>query len=410
MQLSPYGGAAVLLEQCAAPQPRRPPPRFSLVILAVLLFALMGGLAGQAAPAATSSALRASLAQQRKHNDNALMMLGGYPGTSYSVLAHDIAAALGGRDGLRLLAVDAAGGVESLRDLLLLRGVDLALTPANVLVYVNAEATFGPGLQDRLTYITQLYGEEVHILVGPGTDSFEKLRGKKIAVPPEDGNAEFAVQDLLRRLRIEAQVVKVAAPDAIDEVRSGVFGALVLVGGKPLRFVAGLPKDGSLRLLALPSTQALGDGYAPADFRSEDYPALIPSGQTIDTASISAVLVTNNTAKSDESNRRITKFVPAFFGALSELAGPQWHPKWSEVNLAATLNGWSRFAAAKEWLDRSTQEQSASVQKAFEEFLAANSPPGAPALSASARRQLFEEYVKWTRNSMLRTSHQAVSP
>jgi TRAP-type uncharacterized transport system substrate-binding protein len=374
------------------------------------LFALMGGLAGQAAPAATSSALRASLAQQRKHNDNALMILGGYPGTSYSVLAHDMAAALGGRDGLRLLAVDAAGGVESLRDLLLLRGVDLALTPANVLVYVNAEATFGPGLQERLTYITQLYGEEVHILVGPGTDSFEKLRGKKIAVPPEDGNAEFAVQDLLRRLRIEAEVVKVAAPDAIDEVRSGGFGALVLVGGKPLRFVAGLPKDGSLRLLALPSTQALGDGYAPADFRSEDYPALIPSGQTIDTASISAVLVTNNTAKSDESNRRITKFVPAFFGALSELAGPQWHPKWSEVNLAATLNGWSRFAAAKEWLDRSTQEQSASVQKAFEEFLAANSPPGAPALSPSARRQLFEEYVKWTRNSMLRTLHQAVSP
>jgi uncharacterized protein len=410
MQQSPYGGAAVLLEQCAAPQPRRPPPRFSLVILAVLLFALMGGLAGQAAPAATSSALRASLAQQRKHNDNALMILGGYPGTSYSVLAHDMAAALGGRDGLRLLAVDAAGGVESLRDLLLLRGVDLALTPANVLVYVNAEATFGPGLQERLTYITQLYGEEVHILVGPGTDSFEKLRGKKIAVPPEDGNAEFAVQDLLRRLRIEAEVVKVAAPDAIDEVRSGGFGALVLVGGKPLRFVAGLPKDGSLRLLALPSTQALGDGYAPADFRSEDYPALIPSGQTIDTASISAVLVTNNTAKSDESNRRITKFVPAFFGALSELAGPQWHPKWSEVNLAATLNGWSRFAAAKEWLDRSTQEQSASVQKAFEEFLAANSPPGAPALSPSARRQLFEEYVKWTRNSMLRTLHQAVSP
>jgi TRAP-type uncharacterized transport system substrate-binding protein len=410
MQLSPYGGVAVLPERCAAPHPRRPPPLFSLVILAVLFFSLMGGLAAQAAPAERSSALRASLAQQRRHNENALMILGGYPGTSYSMLAHDLADALGGRDGLRLLAVDAAGGVESLRDLLLLRGVDLALAPANVLVYVKQEATFGPSLQERLTYITQLYGEEVHILVGPGTDSFEKLRGGKIAVPPEDGNAEFAVRDLLRRLRIEAEVVKVAAPDAIDEVRSGAFAALVLVGGKPLRFVAGLPKDGSLRLLALPSTQALGEGYSPADFRSEDYPALIPSGQTIDTASISAVLVTNNTAKSDESNRRITKFVPAFFGALSELAGPQWHPKWGEVNLAATLGGWPRFAAAKEWLDKTTQEQSASVQKAFEEFLRASSPPGAPPISPSVRRQLFEEYVKWTRNSMMRAPYQAVSP
>jgi TRAP-type uncharacterized transport system substrate-binding protein len=409
MQLSIRRRATVLLERYGARLRRRRPPEFRLVVLTVLLFPLMGWLAGQAVLAQTSSALRASLPQQKKHNESALMILGGYPGTTYSGLAHDIAAALGGRDGLRLLAVDAAGGTESLRDLLLLRGIDLALVPANTLVYTNDAATFGPGLQERLTYITLLYGEEVHILVGPGTDSIENLRGRKIAVPPEDGNTEFAVQDLLRRLRIKADVVRVAAPDAIDEVRSGTFAALVLMGGKPLRFVAGLPKDGSLRLLALPPNQALGDGYSPADFRADDYPALIPGGRTIDTVSVSTVLVTNNTAKSDESNRRITRFVPAFFGALSDLAGPQWHPKWREVNFAATLTGWSRFAAAREWLDRTTQEQSASVQKAFEAFLRANSPPGSPAMSPRERRQLFEEFVKWTRDST-GTPYQAVRP
>ena len=59
---------------------------------------------------------------------------------------------------------------------------------------------------------------------------------------------------------------------------------------------------------------------------------------------------------------------------LSELAGPQRHPKWGGVNLAATLTGWLRAAAAKEWLDRTTQEQSASVEKAFEAFLSATAP------------------------------------
>jgi TRAP-type uncharacterized transport system substrate-binding protein len=135
----------------------------------------------------------------------------------------------------------------------------------------------------------------------------EDLRGKKIAVPPADGNSEFTIRDLLRRLHIDAEVVKMAAADASDEVRSGTIAALVLTGGKPLRFVTGLPKDGSLRLLALPSTPALDDAYSPAGFRSEDYPALIPGGQAIDTVSVSAVLVANNTPKWDESNRRIAR-------------------------------------------------------------------------------------------------------
>jgi hypothetical protein len=88
-----------------------------------------------------------------------------------------------------------------------------------------------------------------------------------------------------------------------------------------------------------------------------------------------------------------------FFGALSELAGPQRHPKWGEVNLAATLPGWTRTAAAKDWLDQTKQEQTASVQKVFEDFLRASSPPGSPPPSPKERSQLFDEFVKWTRNA-----------
>lgn len=374
------------------------------IILAILLVPLIAFLKGQAALAQpTTASQRASLTQQKalqkKYNDGRLMILGGYPGTTYFNLVHEMAAALAGSEDLRLVVVDAAGGMESLRDLLFLRGVDLALVPENVLDYADSMVSFGPGLRERLTYVTRLYGEEVHILVGPDTNSVENLRGKKIAVPLEDGNAEFTIRDLLRRYRVDAQVIKVAAADAIDEVRSGAFAAVALMGGKPLRFVAGLPKDGSVRLLPLPSTQALGDGYSPSSFRADDYPALIPDEQIIDTVSVGAVLVANNTAKPDESNQRIARFVPAFFGALSDLAGPQSHPKWGEVNLMATLAKWPRYPAAREWLDRISREQTASVQRDFEQFLSANTPPGSPARSPEERRQLFDEYLKWTRST-----------
>jgi TRAP-type uncharacterized transport system substrate-binding protein len=384
-----------------------------LIVLSTLFFPPIACLKGQGALAETSPAYRrAVLAQQqaqKRHNEGRLMILGGNPGTTYFNLVHDMAAALAGNNDLRLIAVDAPGGIESLRDLLFLRGVDLALVPGNVLEYADTMASFGPGLRERLTYISQIYGEEVHVLVGPGINSVENLRSKKVAVPPEDGNAEFTARDLLRRFRIDAEVVKVAAVDAIDDVRSGAFAALVLMGGKPLRFVAGLPKDGSLHLLALPSTQALGDDYSPSSFRVDDYPALIPEGQIIDTVSVGAVLVANNTAKWDDSNRRIARFIPPFFGALSELAGPRWHPKWGEVNLAANLTRWQRFPAAQEWLDRTLREQTASVQRDFEKFLSANSPPGSPMRSPEAQRRLFEEYLKWTRGAT-GAPHEATRP
>jgi hypothetical protein len=94
----------------------------------------------EAALARTPIKLQRSLraqqqAQQRKLNEGSLIILAGFPGTPYFEEVHDIAAALDGSDGLRLIGVDAAGGIGSLQDLLqdlmLLRGIDLALVPAN---------------------------------------------------------------------------------------------------------------------------------------------------------------------------------------------------------------------------------------------------------------------------------------
>jgi TRAP transporter TAXI family solute receptor len=352
------------------------------------------------APSAFAETKQARSTQQKKINDSALMLVSGRPGTSYFTMARDIALAIGETDELRVLAVDGAGGADNIRDLLFLRGIDLALVPANVLAHQGTVASFGPNLAQRLTFVVQLYSEEIHILAGRSVASLEDLRGKKIAIPRQDPNAEFSVNDLLQRLGIEAEVVAMAAPDAIDEVRSGAVAALVLMGGKPLRTVASLPKDGSLRLLPLPHAAALADAYSPAAFRASDYPSLVAEGQTVETVAVSAVVVVNGAAKTDDAYRRVAKFVPAFFSALSELAGPQWHPKWSEVNLATEVTGLQRFAAAREWLVRIRRQQAAAMQKGFEEFLTTTGGAASATLSAAQRRELFEEFVKWSRKSV----------
>ena len=100
------------------------------------------------------------------------------------------------------------------------------------------------------------------------------------------------------------------------------------------------------------------------------------------------------------TSRSIARVIPVLFGALSGLALADRHPKWRDVNLAATLPGWSRFAAAEEWLVKAKEQQAGTLQKRFEDFLRATRKPGSPDLSAAEQKRLFEEFVGWTRKSL----------
>lgn len=374
------------------------PPTVLLVLGTLITTLLAAPVVLAQETRASRSAAAARPAQERKRNDNAPMILGGYPGTSYFDVAQDMRAMLTADPGVRLIVVDAPGGIDTLRDLTLLRGIDLALVSGNVLEFADNNGALGPALKDRISYVASLYEEEVHVLAGPGVAALENLAGKKVAVPPDDGNAEFTARDLLRRVHVEAEIVKVNPIDAIEDLQSGDLGALVLVGGKPSRFVSGLPRDGGLHLLAVPQ-KPLGEAYSPGNLSADDYPALIPPAQTVETVSVGIIVVANRTASDNDSHQRVAKFVPAFFAAFSDFSGRHRHPKWNEVNLAATLPGWSRFPEAKDWLVTALREQSASVQKGFERFLRARTPAGQQQPSAETRERLFKEYLEWNLTS-----------
>jgi TRAP-type uncharacterized transport system substrate-binding protein len=276
----------------------------------------------------------------------------------------------------------------------------MAIVASNVLSNAKISEVLGGNLQQKIVYVTRLYGEELHLLAGRGIGSLEDLNGKKVAVPIADGNALFAATDVFQRLSIQADIVQTDPVTAMEQVRSGEISAALLVGGKPLPLVSGLPKDGSLRLLGLRSALTSDESYAPAVFRAEDYPTLIPPNVAIETVSISAILLARNTKDGEESYRRVDKFVPLFFRGLTELAGPPRHPKWADVNLSAALTGWPRFGPAQQWLDNARTQQAAWLQKSFEDFLRTNNVSGSAPLSAAQRQKLFDEFVSWTRKSV----------
>ncbi|MET0531909.1 MAG: hypothetical protein ABW003_26855, partial [Microvirga sp.] len=113
---------------------------------------------------------------------------------------------------------------------------------------------------------------------------------------------------------------------------------------------------------------------------------------------VSSILAVYNWPEKTERYNKVARFVDVFFSKLPEFQKPPRHPKWVEVNLAASVPGWRRFKAAQEWLDRAGattgSAQSSGDRSAFDSFLTAR---GQGNVSATERERLFQEFTDWQR-------------
>ena len=92
------------------------------------------------------------------------------------------------------------------------------------------------------------------------------------------------------------------------------------------------------------------------------------------------------------------RFVEALFTKWDKFQQPPRHPKWRDVNLAATVPGWKRFPAAEDWLRENHVSQAVpAARKKFQQFLATTGRADEAAGSASDHERLFQEFIKWNR-------------
>jgi hypothetical protein len=205
--------------------------------------------------------------------------------------------------------------------------------------------------------------------------------------------------------------------EAVEKIRSGEIAATALIAGKPVRSMSKLTRRDGLHLVPIPySTQLIGD-YLPTTLTHNDYPDLVAPGEAVDTVAVGAVMITYNWPKTNPDRyRRIQTFVEAFFPKIAELQKPPRHPKWREVNLAATLPGWQRFEAAQAWLDNQHGEllrpsannndngnnnEPVTAEQAAREAVATSGSGARPAGAAVQPQQrrvdpaLYQEFLRW---------------
>lgn len=305
------------------------------------LAAATGGLAAQPAalPGAGASGARAN-------SGTVGLITGGVEGT-YIRIAADLASVLDDGERLRVLPIIGKGSMQNLFDIVYLRGVDIGIVQSDVLASVLRDNLL-PGVTQAVNYICKLYDEEVHILARPDITRVEDLAGKKVNIDVRGSGTAMTASLVFNKLQVAIQPTYDSQANALRRLQDGDVSALVYVAGSPASLFASIGGDSGLHFLAIPANSALIETYLPAQLAHETYPALVAQGSSVETLAVGAVMAVFNWQPGSEPHAKVARFIGALSDKFVQLQKPPRHPKWRDVNLAAQVPGWMRFASASD--------------------------------------------------------------
>jgi TRAP-type uncharacterized transport system substrate-binding protein len=320
---------------------------------------------------------------------------GGLIDGTYMRFADELGKVLDDGDNLRILPMVSYGAASNLDDLLYLRGVDLAVTQSDVFEYFRTERKT-PNLQNRVHYMLRLPIAELHILAKTDIRSIEDLRGKRVNFGPAGSGSSLTGTIVFQRLGVQVEQVLIDQQGALQKLQSGEVAALVRVVGKPVDFFTKISPNSGLRLISIPFSDTFADYYTAGEFETKDYPSLVVEGGKVDTIAVPAVLAVFNWPRGSDRYRRIERFAERLFSHWDQFLVPPRHPKWRDVNLNATVPGWTRHTIAEQMLTRfygSSASARDDINRDFQAFID-RVGTGVPQSQAD-REALFRQFLQW---------------
>jgi len=338
----------------------------------------------------------ADQAIKNRKNNWTVGIAGGQLSGTYMTFADELSQVLDDGDNLRVVPMVTYGAASNMDDLLYLRGVDIAVTQSDVFEYFRTQRKT-VNLDTRVNYIIRLPASELHILARNEIRSIEDLRGKKVSFGPEGSGSSLTGSIVFQRLGVKVEQLFLDNPTAMQKLKTGEIAALMRQINKPIEPFVKLPKDSGYHLLPIPFSKTFADYYTIGEFTDKDYPSLVPEGGRVDTLAVPAVLAVFNWPKGHDRYRRVARFVESMFSKWDKFRQPPRHPKWRDVNLAATVPGWTRWPVADEMLKRLRPNDVSDPQAASGEFAAflRNSGPANANLTPDQREKLFREFLQW---------------
>ena len=370
-------------------------------LLLCMSFFLLGLTAGPPAfaqaqaPAAATQSQEESIKEQK--NRNTVGIATGQLDAAYPQMAQDIAKILDDGDNLRVIPMLTYGSGGNVVDLLYLRNVDIAFIKSDNIEYFKQK--YNVNLRNRLHYITRLYDAELHILAKPEIKTLEDLQGKRVNIGVEGNAAHTTVPVVMKALGLDFEILTLDHAVGLEMMAKGEIDAAMRVGGKPMSTFTKAPEGKGFHFLSISTSQFakhLADKYVLGKLTHEDYPKLIAKDQTIITIAVPDILAVYNWPKSSDRHRRVEAFIVNFFKKFEKLKNPPFQAKWKDVNLAATLPGWTRAEVADRMLTELARSDPSMMREEFNAYLDREGGPGGLSVkSPTERQELFESFLAW---------------
>lgn len=400
---------------------------------------LTAPITGTVPPAATPTttppsrpAPNPAIVQQERAKQGAeatITIMGAERQANYTQLAEDIANSFEKLRGkpLRILPVLGRGSGANIIDMLQRKNIDVAITDRDVIDYLKKKDPILYGdIDKKINYIAKIANSELLIFAHNDIKNLENLRGKKISCSKEGSSAAVMCENLFQALKIEVEIINDDSDVAWQKMKNGEIAAAALSASPPVSGFEKVKPEDNLHLVpiseeSLPGVDftQLRSLYLPARLRHEQYPNMIPEGEEVPTIATSSLLVVYAWPTNSSRYKQLQKFVTLFFDNINTFRNAPNHQGWADINLAAEVPGWTRFPAAKTWLDskrkqagwepkkpsppeKTTEVADAApttidpeMRAAFDKFLDDFAKAGGSSETEEQKRALYAQFLKW---------------
>jgi uncharacterized protein len=321
------------------------------------------------------------------------------PASASVRMAEDLAGVVGDGATRRVLPIIGSNALQSITDLMLLHGIDMAILPADAVSYVREQRLY-PNI-GAVSYVAKLYEQEFHLLARRDIASVADLASRKVNVDPATGGTAITAGRVFRELNIPIAPTNDDSATALEKLRRGEIDAIAFVGTKPAALFMSdniNPAEG----LHFLNVAVRDPSYQPVQLTPEDYPGLVPQNTKIDTISVSMALFVAPFPRQSERYKNIARVVNTFFTQLASLQQGDHDRNWQKIALDDSLASWSRFEPADDWVKRNAAVASSDPEAMKEQFFrfldARAQSAGAAPMSAFEKEVLFDQFRRWQNN------------
>ena len=304
--------------------------------------------------------------EARQVNDDTVGIVFHYEDV-YRRLIEDMTAEFAGSSDVRIVPIIGLNHVQTIYDMLYMRGVDLGIVHSDVFAYLARTQGYERVYQ-RISALAEITTEKVAVIAGEAYRSLEDLAGEKVNFQAPGKGSDVTGTLLFDAVGVEVEPTRFTSLEALEKVKSGEIAAMVYSVSEPVEPFASLSPADGIRLIGLPQSETLLEHYRKTQLGNEDFPELIKGEGAVPSLELAVIIAAYNWTEADPARyEKSRRFATALLDGMDALKGGDSAGRWESASLERTPPGVPRLAM----LDEIRQARAAEAEREAIEAAAA---------------------------------------